>query len=148
MKVILQKDIRGLGRAHEIKDVADGYALNFLLPHKYAVAATPEKLKEVEAGRAAREAAEQKEEAALVSKLDSLNGKSVTVSARATEKGGLFKAITAADIAKAIRSEQSLEILESAIELPAPVKTVGEHKAILSSKTKKAELLVVVAAVK
>lgn len=145
MKVILLKDVRGLGRAHEVKDVADGYAHNFLLPHTYAVVATDERLKEIEAKRARAEEARQKEEEQLIKKVQSLNGKKVTIAARATEKGGLFKSLAAADVAKAIRLEHSLEIPEAAIEMDH-LKTVGEHKIGLRAKSAKAELVVTIVA--
>lgn len=136
--------MRGLGQANTAVDVADGYAHNFLFPRKYAVAATEEKIKELEAKKAQLEAQRQKEEEQLMSKVASLNGKKVTIAARATEKGGLFKAITPADVAKAIRLEHSLEIPETAIAMDH-IKTVGEHAVRLKSKTKESPLTVVIA---
>lgn len=145
MKVILLKDIRGCGQANTVVDVAQGYAANFLFPNKYAVAATEDKLKEFEAKKAQLDAAKAQEEEQLSSKVKSLEGKSVTITVRATEKGGLFKSLGAADIAKAIRAEHSLEIPEASIETE-PIKTTGERKARLHSKHSKAELTVVIAA--
>ena len=145
MKVILLKDVRGCGQANTVVDVAQGYATNFLLPHKYAIAATEDKLKEFEAKKAQFDAAKAKEEEQLSNKVKSLEGKSVTITARATEKGGLFKTLGIADIAKAIRAEHSLEMPESSIECD-PIKTTGEHKARLRSKNSKSELTVVIAA--
>jgi large subunit ribosomal protein L9 len=140
MKVILLKDVRGCGRAHEIKDVADGYALNFLLPRKAAEIATDEKIKEIEGQAQARTAAKQKEEEQLDAKIASLNGKTIKVEARATEKGGLFKSITETEIAKAIRAEHSLEIPEAAIELAQPIKSVGEYELTLQGSLQKCVL--------
>ena len=137
--------MRGCGQANTIVDVAQGYAANFLLPHKYAIAATEEKVKEMEGKKAQAEAQKQKEEEELSTKVKSLEGKKVTITARATEKGGLFKALGAADIAKAIRAELSLEIPESSITTD-PIKTTGEHKVRLNSKNSKAELTVIIAA--
>ncbi len=145
MKVILLRDVRGCGQANTVVEVAQGYAANFLLPHKYAVAATEDKLKEFEAKKAQLEAAKAKEEEQLSTKVKSLEEKRVTITARATEKGGLFKSLGAADIAKAIRTELSLEIPESAIEVE-PIKTTGEHTVRLHSKHSKAEMIVVIAA--
>ena len=139
MKVILLKDVRAVGQKGSVQEVAEGYARNFLLPQKFAVLATPEKIKEVEAQVAAREAERVKEEEQLDKKVQSLNGKKVSLAARATEKGGLFKTIVAADIAKQIRLEHSLEIPESAITF-TPIKTLGEHVVTLASKHHKVEL--------
>lgn len=145
MKVILLKDVRGCGQANTIVDVAQGYAANFLLPHKYAIAATDDKVKEMEAKKAQHEAAKAEAEEQLSKKVKSLEGKKVTITARATEKGGLFKALGAADIVKAVRAEHSLEIPEASIDTD-PIKTVGEHKVRLSSKNSKAELAIIIAA--
>lgn len=145
MQVILLKDVRGLGQSGTVVNVADGYAHNFLLPHKYAVAATDDKVKELEAKKAQLEATKAKEEEQLSTNIKSLEGKQVKIAARATEKGGLFKSLGPADVAKAIRSEHSLEIPEVAIDT-APIKTVGEHAVKLHSKTAKAQLTVVIAA--
>lgn len=145
MKVILLKDVRGCGQANCVVEVAQGYAANFLLPHKYAVAATPEKIKEMEAKKAELDAIRLKEEEQLSTKVKSLEGKSVTITARATEKGGLFKALGAHDISKAIREELSLEIPEPSITTE-PIKTTGEHAVKLHSKNSKSQMTVVVAA--
>jgi len=145
MKVILLKDVRGCGQANTIVEVAQGYALNFLMPHKYAVAATEEKIKEMETKKAQHEAALAKAEEELSTKVKSLEGKTVTIVARATEKGGLFKSLGAQDVAKAIQTEYSLDIPEASITTE-PIKTVGEHAVKLASKNSKAQLTVVISA--
>jgi len=144
MKVILLKDVRGVGMHGEIKNVADGYAINGLFPKKLAEAATSEKIADVEAKRVAHEAEMQKEAEQLDNKVAALRGKTITISSRATEKGGLFKAVHEKDVAKAILDEHALAIPEDAISFPEPVKTVGEHVVLLKSKNQKAEFGVVV----
>lgn len=135
MRVILLKDVRGVGSVRDVKNVADGYAVNFLFPNKFAEPATEEKIKQLEAQKQAHEAHLQKEEEELTNKVRSLQGKTVTISSRATEKGGLFKAVTAKDISKAIREQHSLEIPEHAILLKEPIKTIGEHALEMRSKS-------------
>ena len=144
MKVILLKDVRGVGMHGEIKNVADGYAINGLFPKKLAEAATAEKIADIEAKRVAHEAEIQKEAEQLDNKVAALRGKTITISSRATEKGGLFKAVHEKDVAKAILGEHALAIPEDAISFPEPVKTVGEHVVLLKSKNQKAEFGVVV----
>ena len=144
MKVILLKNVRGVGLHGEVKNVADGYAINGLFPKKLAEAATSEKIADVEAKRVAHEAEMQKEAEQLDNKVAALRGKTITISSRATEKGGLFKAVHEKDIAKAILGEHALAIPEDAITFPEPVKTVGEHVVLLKSKNQKAEFGVVV----
>jgi len=146
MKVILLKDIRGVGQHHEIKNVADGYAINYLFPHKLAEQATEDKIKQFEEQKQATDAARLQQEEQLTNKVQSLRGKKVTLKARATEKGGLFKSITPKDVAKAILAEHSLEIPEDSIVVPDHIKTTGEHPVILSSKTQKVELIVAILA--
>jgi large subunit ribosomal protein L9 len=146
MKVILLKDVRGVGQRHEIKEVADGYAINALFPSKSAEPATAEKIKLLEAQKAAHQAELQKQEEQLIHKLQMLRGKTVALSARATEKGGLFKSIAQKDIAKAILSQHSLEIPESAIALPVAIKTTGSHNVKLVHKELSVPFMVEVSA--
>lgn len=144
MRVIMLKDVRGVGQHGTVQNVADGYALNKLFPQKLAEPATDAAIKRIEAEAAARAAAVQKEEEQLDAKVKNLAGKRVNLTARATEKGGLFKQISAADIAKAVRLEHSFEIPESAIHLPEHLKTLGEHPVLLRSKHAKSELVVAI----
>src|SRR5258708_3880321 len=102
MKVILLKDVRGVGIHGDVKTVADGYAINKLFPSKLAEPATEEKMKQVESQKAARQEAAKKVEEQLDNKVLQLRGKKVVLQSRATEKGGLFKTIAAKDIVKAI----------------------------------------------
>jgi large subunit ribosomal protein L9 len=146
MKVILLKDVRGVGMHGTIQNVADGYAINRLFPGKLAEPATEEKMKQIQAQKAQADAARQKEQEQLDAKVQSLRGKNVSIAARATEKGGLFKALGEKDVAKAILGQHALEIPEEAIVITEPIKTVGEHTLALQSKNKKADFGVVVTA--
>ncbi len=146
MKVVFLKDVRGVGRVHEVKNVADGYAINFLFRNKLAEPATEEKVAALEKQKAAAEEAVRKEEEVLDKKVLALRGKTITISAKATEKGGLFKTIGEKDVAKAILGEHALEIPHDAIVLANPAKTVGEHTVGLRSKHAKADMVLVVVA--
>jgi len=146
MKVILLKDVRGVGLHGTIQNVSDGYAVNKLFPQKLAVPATEDKMKEIEEQAAARAAQLAKEEEQLDNKVAALRGKRVAIAARATEKGGLFKTVSPADVIKAIRAEHSLEIPAENIYLPEHIKTIGEHQVLLKSKNQKAELIVSITA--
>ncbi len=142
MKVILLKDVRGVGMHGEVKNVADGYAINKLFPSKMAEPATEEKIAQYTAKKAEHEAAIAKEEEQLANKIKSLNSKKVTITAKATEKGGLFKGIVEKDVAKAILGEHSLEIAPDLITLEEPIKTVGEHTVTVASKSQKSSMTV------
>ncbi len=131
-----------MGQHGEVKEVADGYAVNKLLPMKLAEPATPEKIKKFESMRAEHEAALAKEEEQTNNKIKSLNNKKVTITAKSTEKGGLFKAIIEKDVAKAILAQHSLEIPTDLITIDEHIKTVGEHAVTIESKSAKATLTV------
>lgn len=146
MKIILLKDVRGVGQHSEVKNVTDGYAINYLFPHKLAIPATEDKVKQLEEQKHLHEAARAKEEEQLTNKIMSLRGKKVTLTVRATEKGGLFKSVTAKDVSKAILAAHSLEIPESSIHVPDHIKTTGDHPVVLASKTQKVELIVAILA--
>jgi len=145
MRVILLQDVRNVGRIHDVKEVADGFAANFLLPRKLAEVATEASMGRIEAIRkkTAEEAAA--EEKRLGEAVDSLRGKKITISARATEKGGLFEAVSAKLIARRIKDEYGIEFPQEEVTL-GTIKTVGEHSAQLSSKEKRAELILVISA--
>ena len=140
MRVILIKDVGGVGRHGEVKNVADGYGFNFLIARGLAVQATPEKVAAHEAATKREEEAREKERAALKSIVESLEGQRIEMKVRATEKGGLFKSITAADIKKALEKN----IPEDAIQLAKPIKEVGEHTVALSAAGAKANVTIVV----
>lgn len=146
MKVILLKDVRHLGQAHDIKDVANGYAMNFLFPNGLASAATAEKMQEMEAQKAAHDAQLEKADQELAATLDELRGKTVTIAARATEKGGLFKQISAREIVGAVASQLQIGLTEDSIELPEHIKTTGEHAVLVKSKSSHAAFTVSVVA--
>lgn len=143
MKVILLTDVKGVGRKHEVKNVADGFAINKLFPQKLAEPATEAKLAEVARAYAAKEAQKAAEEAALDRKVDALRGARVEVKARATPQGGLFKAVGQKEIVRAILEQKLLEIPVPSIVVE-PIHHTGEHKVILKGVHAKADLMVVV----
>lgn len=121
------KSVSRVGQEGTIIDVADGFALNSLIPSGKAVQATAEKVKQYEAQQKVLNDQRQKHEAALKALVQGLEGAQISYATRATEKGGLFKSIVATDIAKAIFEQKSVTIPVEAIELPKPIKEIGEH---------------------
>lgn len=145
MKVIFLKDVGGVGQRGGVKEVSDGYAQNFLIPNGSAEQATPEKVKALEAALK-KQAVEKEEEAAAREKIvQGLNGTRIEIAARATEKGGLFKAIGAKDIARALANVGS-NISEDSIHLSKPLKEVGEYEVDVASGNARAQLTIVVKA--
>lgn len=144
MRVIFLKEVRGVGAPREVKQVADGYATNFLFPKGLAEPATEKKIKKLEGEKEQRAAELQKQEEGLSQNIAAVRGKVVKLTARATEKGGLFKSITSADISRALKEQHSIAIPESAVFILEPIKTVGEHVVEARNKSTKAEFGVVV----
>ena len=144
MKIILLKDVGGIGRHGEIKDVSDGYALNHLIPRGLAQQATEEKIKTHAAAMQQETDARAKEQQSLAGAVQSLEGARIEISAKATEKGGLFKSLGVADIQKAIRDQKATTIPDSAIQLEKPIKTTGDHTVEMKAAGSSSRLTVVV----
>jgi len=142
MKVILLKDVRGIGQIHEVHSVSDGYAMNFLFPNKLAEAATPDKLAAFEAYREKEQAAQKERTDAAAAHIRALSGVILEIPARATEKGGLFKAIHESTVARALKEQKDANIEESQIFIQTPIKTVGEHAVELRSAEVRAKITV------
>lgn len=132
MKVILLKDIQGLGKAWEIKNVSDGYARNFLFPKKLAQSATPDLIKKSENLKitAAKKAeADLLEIEKIVAGLD---GAQVKISAKANEEGKLFGSITEEMIFAALTKENFIFGKSAKLAIANPIRETGEHTAIIN----------------
>lgn len=128
MKVLLLKDVYKLGRAGDVKKVADGYGRNFLIPQGLAVLATPGMLKQVERIRAQaeiRRAALNEELKDLAARIDGLH---LNFFARAGETGKLYGSITTEEVARAIQEKTRYEVKRQQIDMQ-PIRTLGKHVA-------------------
>ena len=128
MKVLLLKDVYKLGRAGDVKKVADGYGRNFLLPQGMALLATPGALKQSEKIRteATKKRAVLNNEMGSVAEV--INGLSLAFGAKAGETGKLYGSITAQDVANAIKEKTGVDVKRQQIDLQ-PIRVLGEHKA-------------------
>ncbi|HLX62252.1 MAG TPA: 50S ribosomal protein L9 [Planctomycetota bacterium] len=124
MKVILRDDVEKVGKLGEIVDVRDGYARNFLLPRQKAYLVTADAEKQIDAERKRRLQREQKKLDEMKQAADLLNGRSVTISAKANGEA-LYGSVGADEIAKALTDEHKVMVPPSAIVLEAPFKTLG-----------------------
>jgi large subunit ribosomal protein L9 len=128
MKIVLLKDAKNVGKKHDVKVVADGFALNSLIPQGVAEVATAKALARVEAIKK-QEEAERKVRADLLAKnLKSLHDAEVTVTADANEKGHLFAGLHGAEIAPLVKEQTRIDVLPEFIVLEKPIKEVGNHK--------------------
>jgi large subunit ribosomal protein L9 len=145
MEVILREDIEKLGNRGEVVKVAPGYARNFLLPKKLAVAATASNKKIVEQERQShlRKEAKLQSEAQDLAKM--MTGVSVTIYQKAGENDQLFGSVTSKDVADALAAK-NYTIDRRKIQLNEPIKQLGEFKVpVKLHKDVTAEVTVVVA---
>jgi len=129
MKVILTQPVQGLGEAGAIKEVADGYARNFLLPRNLAIPATRGSVKQAEAqaelySRKANKARTETEKAA-----SAVEGKVVTIRARAGSENRLYGSVTSADIADALQKEYGITLDRRKIALGETIHRLGTYSA-------------------
>jgi large subunit ribosomal protein L9 len=127
MEVILREDIEKLGGRGQIVKVADGYARNYLLPKKLAVAATAANKKIIEQERQAHLRREAKEKASAEDLARMMTGLTVTFAQKAGEQEQLFGSVTAKDIAEGLE-RQGYHIDRRKIHLEEPIKQLGEYK--------------------
>lgn len=143
MKVILLKDIPKIGKKYESKEVAAGYARNYLIPNKLADIASEKALKKVELLKSLHEEKVREEQKKLAEKMEKLAGTVVKFSAKANEKGNLFAGITVDVIAEEIQ-KTAPEVREENIVLEKPIKDLGEHQVQIAVEDKTAEFTVLV----
>ena len=125
MKVLLIKDVYKLGRAGDIKKVADGYGRNFLLPQKLAMLATPGALKQTEKIRSQAEIRRTELNSELKDLASHINGVTVVFAAKAGETGKLYGSITTQDVATAIQEKTRFEVKKQQIDMQ-PIRNLGE----------------------
>ena len=117
-----------MGRKYDVKDVADGYALNFLFPQGFAEMATEKSLARLEQLKAAHQEEEKVQAELLAKNIESLKEVVITISAKANEQGHLFASIHKEEIAERLAKETNMSVPVSTIELPRALKEVGEYE--------------------
>ena len=128
MKILLMKDVYKLGRAGDIKKVADGYGRNFLIPQGFAVLATEGALKQVQRIKAQAEIRRSTQNNELQGVADLIKGVTLTFAAKAGDTGKLYGSITTQDIATALTEKVRHEIKRQLVDIQ-PIRTLGEFTA-------------------
>ena len=130
MKVILQQDVKNLGKKGDVVEVSDGYGRNFLLPRKAAVPATAENLNvaKEKAGSAARKKQQASDEAKLLAA--QLEKVSVSIPVKLGEGGKLFGSVTGKDVAEALK-EIGIDTDKRKISIQGDVTGIGEYEAVI-----------------
>jgi large subunit ribosomal protein L9 len=127
MKLILTREVGGLGMAGDIVEVADGYGRNFLLPRGDAIRWTKGAEKQIAQYRRARDAREIRDRGHAQQLKAELENLTVSIGARAGEGGRLFGSITAADVAAGVRDAGGPLLDRKRIRLPGHIKSLGSH---------------------
>jgi large subunit ribosomal protein L9 len=127
MKLILTREVAGLGLAGDIVEVADGYGRNFLVPRGAAINWTKGAEKQISQFKRARDAREIRDLSHAREIKSDLEKLTVTLDARAGKDGKLFGSVTAGDIATAVKSAGGPLLDKKRIQLPGHIKTVGSH---------------------
>lgn len=126
MIVILNRDVKGTGKAGDIVKVSDGYARNMLIPKGYAKEATEGNVRNLEKQKAIAAEKKAEEKAAAQALAEKINAASVTIKTKAGEGGRIFGSITSKDIADALADQKKLAVDKKKIQLDNPIKQTGE----------------------
>ncbi|MNK93295.1 50S ribosomal protein L9 [compost metagenome] len=130
MKVILQKDVKDVGRVGELVNVSEGFARNFLFPRKLAAEATEKRVKEYDHLKRVAETKKKKALAERQELLNKINGTTVTFKLAAGETDKLFGTVTTTDISKELQ-KAGFSVDRRDIVLEEPIKILGQHKAVV-----------------
>lgn len=125
MKIILLKDVKGMGQAGDLVNAKDGYSRNYLIPRNIAIEGTPENIKKWKASKAeeaAQKENEMKEAMELKEKIEKLT---VDLKAKGGTEGRLFGSVTSQDISNGLKKQHGIDIDKRKIELKENIKTTG-----------------------
>lgn len=147
MKVILLKDVAKIGRKYDIKNVADGFALNHLIPQGAAKIATENEIKKVESLKSIMLAEKKIQEDLLIKNLAQINEKEVVMKAKANNKGHLFAQLHANEIIEAIKKSIGADIHPDFLVLDKHIKETGHHDLVVKVGDKKATIKLTVEAI-
>jgi large subunit ribosomal protein L9 len=128
MKVLLKHDVSKLGKAGQVKNVADGYARNYLIPQGMAVLATPGAMKQADVLAKAEQMRQAKLAADASAVAEGIKQVTLTFTARAGEGGKLYGSITTQQIADELKRTAGIEVDKRKLELREPIRALGTHK--------------------
>ena len=128
MKVILNQDVKNLGKKGEMVTTSDGYARNFLFPRKLAVEANAQAMTELKNREASQNHKIEVEKAAANDAASKISGKTVKITAKAGQNGKLFGSVTAKEIAETVKKQFSIDIDKRKITVD-DIKTFGTFPA-------------------
>lgn len=127
MKVIFTQDVKGKGKKGEMKEVADGYARNFLIPKGLATSATADNINTMKLQKKANDARIAEEKANALATAEKLKGCQVVIKAKAGGSGKLFGSVTSQEVADALREQHGIELEKNRIVQAEPIKSFGAY---------------------
>ena len=128
MKVILQQDVKGQGKTGQMVEVSEGYARNFLLPRKLAIAATTDAINTMNLKEKARKAEEARQKAEAEATAEKLKECMVKLTAKAGNGGRLFGAVTTKEISEGLKAQFNIDIPKQKLVLDEPIKAYGSYQ--------------------
>ncbi len=140
MKVIFLKDVPRVGKKYDVKEISDGYAVNFLFPRKLAEPATPQAVAKLELHKKEIVIEKEVQDNLLQKNLEEIKGKILVIKVKTDDKGHLFKAISEKMIAEEMHLQHHVEIKPEFIILETPLKEIGGFEIPIEIKNKKSSL--------
>ena len=128
MKVILQQDVKGQGKKGQLIEASEGYARNYLLPRKLAIAATADAINTMNLKEKARRAEEARQKEAAMAAAEQLKALLVKIPAKAGTGGRLFGAVTTKEISDALKAQHNVDIPKQKLVLDDPIKSFGTYQ--------------------
>lgn len=144
MKVLFKKDVGGVGQRGTVKEVSDGYALNFLIPQGLAEQATDDKIAAYQKNQKALEAEQAAREKVWQEYAERMDGTRFQIQARANEKGHLYKQLSQDEITAAIKNVFGLDMPPNMVMITSQIKAAGEHMISVKLGKHNAKMTVVV----
>ncbi|XKT74963.1 MAG: 50S ribosomal protein L9 [Patescibacteria group bacterium UBA2103] len=146
MKVVLTKDIKGLGRKGDVIEQKDGYVLNFLIPQGSAVPENSSMAKVVMQKKGEAEDRKEMQHELLNDTIKGLDGERLVFSKKVNEQGGLYDKIDASEILAKIAELKGVELPEEVVALDAPIETQADTEVVISNGEVEAKVTIVVEA--
>jgi len=131
MEVLLLQDVPGIGKKNDLLVVGDGFALNYLLPKRAALVATPlvrKRYAEFIRGRAEER---EKERTVAAGVVKALSGKTITLQRKISKTGKLYAAVAEKNIIEALKDQHSIDVTEDAIQIQEHIKSAGSHQVLV-----------------
>lgn len=131
MEVLLLQDIPGIGKKNDLLVVGDGYALNYLLPKRAALIATPLVRKRYAEFIRRRAEEREREKGAIAGVAQAISGKTITFTKKITKTGKLYAAITEQNVVEALKEQLDVTVTEDMVKIDDQIKSTGTHQIMI-----------------